>query len=108
MGHGSGLPESLPPDYETNDEFLKAAHHAMLEVCNLFLKNVPCFSMQTPSLLYPDHLEGSGYDSHTRALTLTICWQVEVVEGELECPESGRKFPISEGIPNMLLREDEV
>ena len=62
-------------------------------------------------VLYPDHLEGSGYDSHTRAsigLTLTICWQVEVVEGELECPESGRKFPISEGIPNMLLREDEV
>lgn len=34
--------------------------------------------------------------------------EVEVVEGELECPESGRKFPITEGIPNMLLREDEV
>ena len=34
--------------------------------------------------------------------------QVEVVEGELECPESGRKFPVSEGIPNMLLKEDEV
>ena len=34
--------------------------------------------------------------------------EVEVMEGELQCPESGRKFPISEGIPNMLLREDEV
>lgn len=34
--------------------------------------------------------------------------EVEVIEGELQCPESGRKFPISEGIPNMLLREDEV
>ena len=34
--------------------------------------------------------------------------EVEVLEGELQCPESGRKFPISEGIPNMLLREDEV
>lgn len=32
--------------------------------------------------------------------------QVEVVEGDLECPESGHKFPISGGIPNLLLRED--
>ena len=31
-----------------------------------------------------------------------------MIEGDLECPESGRKFPVQEGIPNMLLREDEV
>ncbi|XP_026684592.1 multifunctional methyltransferase subunit TRM112-like protein [Diaphorina citri] len=37
-----------------------------------------------------------------------IIKQVEVVEGDLECPESGRKFPISSGIPNMLLKEDEI
>ena len=64
LGHGSGLPDDLPDSYEENEDFLKAAHHVMMEV--------------------------------------------EVVEGELECPETGRKFPISEGIPNMLLREDEV
>lgn len=34
--------------------------------------------------------------------------QVEVMEGNLVCPESGRKFPINNGIPNMLLNEDEV
>lgn len=34
--------------------------------------------------------------------------QVEVIEGELVCPETGRKFPIHNGIPNMLLNEDEV
>lgn len=34
--------------------------------------------------------------------------EIEVVEGDLECPESGRKFPITSGIPNMLLKEDEV
>ena len=37
-----------------------------------------------------------------------VMMEVEVIEGELQCPESGRKFPISEGIPNMLLRADEV
>jgi len=33
---------------------------------------------------------------------------IEVEEGELICPETGRVFPIKNGIPNMLLREDEV
>lgn len=34
--------------------------------------------------------------------------EINVVDGELECPESGRVFPIKRGVPNMLLNEDEV
>lgn len=34
--------------------------------------------------------------------------EVNIIEGELECPESGRMFPITDGVPNMLLLEDEV
>lgn len=34
--------------------------------------------------------------------------EVEVMEGTLQCPESGRLFPISRGIPNMLLNEEET
>uniref|UniRef100_A0AC35F4X7 Multifunctional methyltransferase subunit TRM112-like protein n=1 Tax=Panagrolaimus sp. PS1159 TaxID=55785 RepID=A0AC35F4X7_9BILA len=33
---------------------------------------------------------------------------INVVEGELECPETGRKFIIRDSIPNMLANEDEV
>lgn len=33
---------------------------------------------------------------------------VEIIEGELTCPESGRVFPIRDGIPNMLANEDEI
>ncbi len=62
------LPPDLTPtlkeNYESDEEFLKKAHHVLLEV--------------------------------------------EVINGELVCPETGRKFPISDGIPNMLLNEDEV
>ncbi|XP_051945112.1 multifunctional methyltransferase subunit TRM112-like protein [Xyrauchen texanus] len=36
-----------------------------------------------------------------------ILLEVEVIEGCLQCPESGREFPISKGVPNMLLNEDE-
>ncbi len=37
-----------------------------------------------------------------------VMLEVEVTDGFLVCPESGRKFPIKNGIPNMLLNEDEV
>eukprot|EP00897_Mesotaenium_endlicherianum_P000746 jgi/Mesen1/10672/ME000009S10455 len=58
------LPETVEAATLEDDTFLRAFHHALLEV----------------------HLE----------------------EGALVCPETGRKFPVSKGIPNMLLNEDEV
>jgi multifunctional methyltransferase subunit TRM112 len=33
---------------------------------------------------------------------------VDVVDGELECPESGRIFKIREGIPNMLVNDNDA
>ena len=36
-----------------------------------------------------------------------VLLEVEITEGELECPETGRKFPIKNGIPDMRLNEDE-
>lgn len=38
----------------------------------------------------------------------TILFDVHVLEGQLVCPDTGRKFPIKEGIPNMILHEDEL
>lgn len=34
--------------------------------------------------------------------------EVHLEEGALVCPETGRRFPVQKGIPNMLLNEDEV
>lgn len=34
--------------------------------------------------------------------------ELHLDEGALVCPETGRKFPVNKGIPNMLLHEDEV
>ncbi|XP_011170417.1 multifunctional methyltransferase subunit TRM112-like protein isoform X2 [Solenopsis invicta] len=64
IGHVGELPQILIEDFETNEDFLKKAHHVLLEI--------------------------------------------EVINGDLLCPESGRKFPINDGIPNMLLNEDEI
>ena len=34
--------------------------------------------------------------------------ELEVISGKLVCPNCGREYVIEQGIPNMLLREDEV
>jgi multifunctional methyltransferase subunit TRM112 len=34
--------------------------------------------------------------------------ELNVVTGNLVCTETGRKFPIQAGIPNMLLVQDEL
>ena len=59
-----GLPSAPPEDPSADEPFLRAFHHALMEV--------------------------------------------HVKEGYLICPDSGRRFPITKGIPNMLLNEDEV
>ena len=51
-----------------------------------------------------------GYDSDSDFLRRAhhVLLEVEVINGDLVCPETGRKFPIADGVPNMLLNEDEV
>lgn len=37
-----------------------------------------------------------------------VLLEIDVIEGNLKCPETGRVFPIADGIPNMLLNEFET
>ncbi|OQV19632.1 Eukaryotic initiation factor 4A-III, partial [Hypsibius exemplaris] len=62
-GIAEDLPDSLPEDAATSEEFLRKLHHVLLEI--------------------------------------------EIMAGELVCPETGRIFPIQNGIPNMLLTAEE-
>mmetsp|Transcript_43441 Transcript_43441/g.100067 ORF Transcript_43441/g.100067 Transcript_43441/m.100067 type:complete len:144 (-) Transcript_43441:94-525(-) len=38
----------------------------------------------------------------------TLLFDIRLVEGKLVCPESGREYPVENGIPNFLLNDDEV
>ncbi|XP_004682725.2 PREDICTED: multifunctional methyltransferase subunit TRM112-like protein [Condylura cristata] len=51
-----------------------------------------------------------GYEQDEKFLRQMhhVLLEVEVLEGTLQCPESGRLFPISRGIPNMLLSDEET
>lgn len=37
-----------------------------------------------------------------------VMFDIHVVEGALICPDTGRRFMINMGIPNMILHEDEI
>lgn len=41
-------------------------------------------------------------------VVVLLAVQVCLEDGALICPETGRRFPVVNGIPNMLLNEDEV
>ncbi|CAD5226088.1 unnamed protein product [Bursaphelenchus xylophilus] len=57
-----------------------------------------------PSQL-PDNWK-EDHDFLKKAAELALGY--EIIDGELECPESGKVFKIKEGIPNMLIdREDD-
>lgn len=59
------------------------------------------------SVLLPEQPAHAEDESFLKLLHHLLV-EVVVVEGYLVCPESGRKFKIDHGIPNMLLNEDEV
>lgn len=57
-----------------------------------------------PETVEPDMAEDEDFLRRLHHALL----EVQVQEGALICPESGRRFPVSKGIPNMMLHEDEV
>jgi multifunctional methyltransferase subunit TRM112 len=52
----------------------------------------------------------SDLDNETTLLAALFRWlfEIHVLEGVLVCPDTGREFPIKDGIPNMILHEDEL
>lgn len=56
-----------------------------------------------PETVTPEMLEDAEFLGHFHHALL----EVTLEEGFLVCPETGRKFPVKKGIPNMLLNEDE-
>lgn len=62
--------------------------------------------IQLPARMDLDRLNNDD-DEMLQQLHHTLL-EVHVEEGNFICPESGRRFPISKGIANMLLHADEV
>uniref|UniRef100_A0A6G1SEY9 Multifunctional methyltransferase subunit TRM112-like protein n=1 Tax=Aceria tosichella TaxID=561515 RepID=A0A6G1SEY9_9ACAR len=92
--------EEIKTDY--NQEFLqkmlnKVDYNALKEAAQVCGQKLPDTLPDTNSPNKEDDLK----------VIHKALFDIEIITGTLECPESGRKFPISDGIPNMLCNEDE-
>ncbi|XP_018861060.1 multifunctional methyltransferase subunit TRM112-like protein [Parus major] len=70
--------------------------------------NFPPLKPRHPSELPPEPLPNYEGDEEFLRRVHHVLLEVEVLEGSLQCPDSGRRFPISKGVPNLLLSEDEA
>ena len=52
--------------------------------------------------------QNQNMDDDTIANLHKVLFDVYLVEGWLICPDTERKFPVKESIPNMILHEDEI
>lgn len=78
---------------EYNDEFLKKM---LKKIDYPVLKEAANICGQP----LPDNLDQAKDDD--MKLVHKALFDIEVISGSLVCPESGKIFPISDGIPNML------
>lgn len=83
---------------EYNDEFLKK-----------MLKKIDYPVLREAAGVCGQQLPENINDGQEEDLKLIhkALFDIEVISGSLVCPESGREFPINDGIPNMLRNEDE-
>lgn len=70
------------------------------EICAM-LSEAPSVPLEPPK-------EGEGIDESSLQALHFFLFDVHVLDGALVCPDTGRKFPVKDGIPNMILHEDEV
>ena len=85
-------------------------------------KELPLYLMKQEDLAAVDQTEvGEEHDSKVSALTgeavadekleanlHKVLFDVHLIDGALICPGTGRRFPVKESIPNMLLHADEI
>lgn len=67
------------------------------------------FAAKALSIEIPEQMPTNAADDDNFLRGLhTALVEINVKEGELKCQNCSRSFPISKGIPNMLLNEEEV
>lgn len=83
-----------------NYEILSFALGQIVEKCKQDIEDV-----QIPEL--PENI-GEDLDEELLKKLHTVLFDLHVVEGHLICPDTGRRFAIKMGIPNMVLHADEM
>jgi len=86
----------------------KINYQALRQACEQLESSCQQQGIALPQL--PEKLPGDGapLSDELQADLHRVLFDIHVQEGFLVCPDTGRNFPIKEGIPNMILHEDEL
>lgn len=101
--------EEAPVDREMVARLLsKIDYETLRQACGQLAEACAAAEIELPVL--PDNLPAAGdaVDDAVAAQLFRALFEIHVLEGVLVCPDTGREFPIKDGIPNMILHEDEL
>jgi len=93
----AALPETIPEGAIKDEGFLKSVHQLIMDV-RATNSRTPC--SRNMRISHSFLLSSLAF--------LELLTQIHLQEGTLVCPNCGRVYPVTKGIPNMLLAEDEV
>ena len=96
-------------DSEQSLEFTKGLMQRLFEKLDLAALKKAVLQLgwdlgEVPPAITPDLMENEAFLQQMHHLLI----RRQIVEGQLACPNCERVYEIKNGIPNMLLREDEV
>jgi multifunctional methyltransferase subunit TRM112 len=95
--------EESPVDREMLQRTLfKLDYSALRQAASQLSSSVP--NMPELPVECPQHFDDELLVSNLHK----VIFDIHVIEGFLICPDTGRKFPIKDSIPNMILHEDEI
>jgi len=95
--------EQSTVDRDVLDRFLqKIDYPALVQACQQLSPHVEGGLPDLPKEL-PEALNDS-----LAADLYHVLFDIHLMQGNLVCPDTGRKFPVKDGIPNMILHEDEL
>uniref|UniRef100_A0A0G4ICE5 Trm112p-like protein n=1 Tax=Chromera velia CCMP2878 TaxID=1169474 RepID=A0A0G4ICE5_9ALVE len=101
-------PAEFSPEFVVN-MLPKLEWAALVQTCHDVMPQLQGEKAGEVSLMLPPSFSDSDRqdENFLRALHHVLV-EFHIMEAKLVCPECGREYPISKGIPNMLLQDDEV
>lgn len=90
-----------------NYDALLLAREQILEHCSVQLGS-DFVLPELPNSMEEERNEVNEISKELLSKLHKILLDIHIVEGHLICPDTGRRFKVSNGIPNMILHEDEI
>lgn len=99
--------EESPFDSDLVRRMLPKVNYAALRSACSNIKEA-CYAQSVQLPVLPDELPYESIDDGLISDLFRVLFDIHIISGSLVCPDTGREFPIKEGIPNMILHEDEL